>query len=127
MFEKLSRKSRVGLLIIIPLAFGIFIAIAVFYYFHPTHYCYNDRFVIGSTVDEITERYGEFDKATFSEIHPNDDPTLGDMDVGCAGYLVREERIAGFLSSRDAQYYCIYFNQAGVATRVRIVDSWIGD
>ena len=36
---------------------------AIFFYYHPTHYKYNDRFIIGNTADEIIERYGEFSQA----------------------------------------------------------------
>jgi hypothetical protein len=35
-------------------------AVCVFSFIYPTHYPYNDRFVLGSTRDEIIAKYGEF-------------------------------------------------------------------
>jgi len=49
--------------IIFILASCILIVVAficVFKYYHPTHFLYNDRFIIGNTQEKIIEKYGEF-------------------------------------------------------------------
>ena len=49
--------------IIIILVSFILIVVAlfgVFKYFRPTHFAYNDRFIVGNTQEKIEEKYGEF-------------------------------------------------------------------
>ena len=37
-------------------------SVFVFRHYYPTHYPYDDGFIIGSTEEEIVEKYGEFDR-----------------------------------------------------------------
>ena len=37
-------------------------SVFVFRHYYPTHYPYDDSFIIGSTEEEIIEKYGEFDR-----------------------------------------------------------------
>lgn len=41
--------------------------IGVYWCFHPTHYKFNDRFIIGNTKENIIEKYGEFDYSKYNE------------------------------------------------------------
>ncbi len=50
-------KKPTKLLIVVIAVFVV--AIGSFWYCHPTHYRYNDRFIIGSTIEQIEEKYGE--------------------------------------------------------------------
>ncbi len=46
-------------IIIIILVVLIIIAASVFWYCHPTHPSFNDKYVIGSTAETIIKKYGE--------------------------------------------------------------------
>ena len=59
------KKKIIIILSSVILIVAIFIC--VFKYYHPTHFAYNDRFIIGNTQEKIEERYGEF-----YNIHKND-------------------------------------------------------
>ena len=41
------------------------LSIGVYWCFHPTHYKFNDRFIIGNSKDNIIEKYGEFDYSKY--------------------------------------------------------------
>ena len=61
--SRLSKKR----FIILAIVLIVFITVGVlwikhFCATHPTHYRFNDEFVIGSTADEIQDRYGDFDR-----------------------------------------------------------------
>ena len=43
------------------------LSIGVFWYLHPTHYKFNDRFIIGNTKEKIIEKYGEFAYSKYDE------------------------------------------------------------
>ena len=43
------------------------LSIGVYWCFHPTHYKFNDRFIIGNSKDNIIEKYGEFDYSKYDE------------------------------------------------------------
>ena len=54
--ENVKKKILIGtagLILIIVFCGGMF------WYYHPTHYQFNDRFIIGSTKQEIIKKYGE--------------------------------------------------------------------
>ncbi len=79
------------------------VAIGSFWYCHPTHYRYNDRFIIGSTIEQIEEKYGAFDVADYTE---KDELYYG-------AYLVKETDEYG----NPPVYYGITFEN-GVAVSV---------
>lgn len=43
------------------------LSIGAFWYFHPTHYKFNDRFIIGNTKESILKKYGEFAYSQYDE------------------------------------------------------------
>ena len=61
---------------------------------HPTHFLYNDNFVIGNTKESIIKRYGKPTTESKNKIHYIVD------------YLI------------DPEYYCIKFNEKGIAYEV---------
>ncbi len=108
-----NRKTRKILLAVgIPLL-CLLAAVSVFFYFHPTHYRFNDRFVIGSTMEEIRARYGDFDKIGYIS---EEDPS----SIYCVSYLV-QPRQRGFLGTSKSKYYAIFLDENGIATRVEVV------
>ena len=88
------------------LALACVVAYAVFHHYHPTHYRFNDYEVIGHTVEEIIDRYGE--------------PDIPYHDVlNYMGYKVKEKRTNIFGVINPPIYYMIHFeNIDGVAIRV---------
>jgi len=104
--------------LIITLAITLLLIGGVFWYYHPTHYKYNDRFIIGSSIEEITSEYGDFDKVFYTD---SDNET-----IRSAGYLVEDEKI-GFFGTSPEKYYMILFDATGNAIKVSVeVGSWGG-
>ena len=46
---------------------ALVLSIGIYWYFHPTHYKFNDRFIIGNTKEKIIEKYGEFDYSKYND------------------------------------------------------------
>ena len=63
---------------------------------HPTHFLYNDDYVIGSTGKEIIKKYGKPTHKNKNRYH----------------YLVE--------TFFDSEYYCIMFNEEGIAYKVKM-------
>ncbi len=104
--------------IIIILAGCILIIVAfigIFKYYHPTHFAYNDRFIIGSTQDKIVEKYGEFDGAREN----------ADGDITCGIYKIRDNTHELFMGYDDSLWYEIYFEK-GIAVKVELREGEIG-
>ena len=91
------------------------LAIGVFWYYHPTYYQFNDRFVLGSTAEEITEKYGEFFVVRRNE--------AGEMF--CGVYKIRDNTPELVMSYDDSLWYEIYFEN-GIAVSVRLQEGWYG-
>ena len=90
------------------LALACVISYAVFHHYHPTHYRFNDYEVIGHTVEEIIDRYGE-----------PDIPYHGVLNY--MGYKVKDKYIDVFGIKYPPIYYNIYFeSRDGVAVRVAL-------
>ena len=90
------------------LALACVVAYAVFHHYHPTHYRFNDYEVIGHTVEEIIDRYGEPDREDF-------------VLKQCIGYKVKDKYIDFFGIKYPPIYYNIYFeSRDGVAVRVAL-------
>lgn len=60
-FVKNNKKLFVFLLSVLILIVIVFTGIKIFQYYHPTYYKFNDRFVIGNSIENIEERYGPLD------------------------------------------------------------------
>ena len=90
---------------------GLLIAIGIgaFWYCHPTHFAYNDRFVLGSTKAQIKARYGTF----YAE----------GTDV-CT-YMIRDDTPEWIMGYDNSLWYEIYFED-GVAVEVALRKGYIG-
>lgn len=84
----------VSITVIITAVFGGI----VYHHYHPTHYLFNDKFILGNTYENIVARYGKFS-----------------IDVPNHGYLVK----SGGTGSNYPVYYMINFEN-GVASEVFI-------
>ena len=89
--------------------------ICVFKYYHPTHFAYNDRFIIGNTQEKIEEKYGEF-----YCVRKNDN---GRITRGI--YMIRDNAPEWIMSYDDSLWYEIYFED-GVAVKVELREGYIG-
>lgn len=104
--------------IIIIAAIVIFIIVAfvgVFKYYHPTHFAYNDRFIIGNTQEKIEEKYGEF-----SGVRKNND-----SEITCGIYMIRDNTPELIMGYDNSLWYEIYFEE-GVAVKVKLREGYIG-
>lgn len=81
----------------------------VFWYYHPTHYKFNDRFIIGSTKQEITERYGEPYSTEESRMT----------------YMIRDNTPELIMSYDDSLWYEIYFED-GIAENIKLREGYDG-
>ena len=93
----------------------VVVSICIFKYYHPTHFAYNDRFIIGNTQEKIVEKYGEFYVA-----HKNDDG-----ETTCGIYKIRDNTPELIMSYDDSLWYEIYFEN-GKAVDVKFRDGYIG-
>ncbi len=91
------------------------LSIGIFWYYHPTYYKYNDRFIIGNTAEEIIEEYGEFSVVRRNEV--------GDMF--CGVYKIRDNTPELIMSYDNSLWYEIYFED-GIAVSVRLQEGWYG-
>ena len=111
--------------IVVAIIVGVIVAlsaaamVSMFFIEHPTHYKYNDSFVIGNTPENIAMRYGEFDKLLKNE----------DGNIFYAGYMIRDDFYARlchfFFGLDDFPIYQIYFRD-GVADKVQLSYAWLG-
>ncbi len=104
----MKKKILISVCAVVVLA----LAVGVFWYYHPTHFTFNDRFVIGSTVDEIVERYGEFYEE-FPHLEEN---------VFTGIYRIRDDSSP---SLDNSLWYEIRFED-GVAVSVELREGYIG-
>ena len=95
---------------------AVAVFIAIYHHYHPTHYLYNDSFIIGNTEENITERYGEFSKKW------EDEQT---KETTCAFYMIRDNTPELIMSYDNSLWYIIYFED-GVATKVDLMEGWYG-
>lgn len=91
-------KKRI---IIIPIIAFLLIGITLFLLSHQTYYKYNDWWVIGKSMAEIEERYGEFD-----------------IELGSRkGYFIYTDN-SWVMPDHLDHYYYIKFDENGIATEV---------
>lgn len=102
---KMNKKTIWVIAIIIIVAFTITF-IGVYWYNHPTHYLYEDRWIIGKSAVQIRERYGEFDK---------------EFGSSSKGYCVKPSRTDWWGDATWPEYYMIYFDENGKAYEVDVV------
>ena len=99
-----------AILILIIAAF-----IGVFKYYHPTHFAYNDRFIIGKTQEKIVEKYGEFYGTR----------TNNDGAITRGVYMIRDNTPELIMGYDNSLWYEIYFEE-GVAVKVKLREGYIG-
>lgn len=104
-------------ILISSVCFVAFLAfsIGVWAFYHPTHYKFNDRVIIGNTEENIVDRYGAFSKSRYNEA---DEITYG-------AYMVQDNTPELIMSYDDSLWYEIYFEN-GIAVRVRLQEGWYG-
>ena len=107
--------KRKILISVICVAVILALSIGVFCYFHPTHYKFNDRFIIGKTEEDIVERYGEFTKSHRDE--------SGEIEYGT--YMIRDNTPELIMSYDNSLWYEIYFKD-GIAAEVRLQEGLYG-
>lgn len=90
-------------------------SIGIFWYYHPTHIQFNDRFILGNTEQNIVDKYGAF----FS-ISRN---ASGEITRGV--YQIRENTPELIMSYDNSLWYEIYFLD-GIAVEVRLQEGWYG-
>ena len=93
----------------------VVVSICIFKYYHPTHFAYNDRFIIGNTQEKIIEKYGEF-----YSTQKNSD---GEINRGT--YMIRDNTPELIMSYDNSLWYEIYFED-GKAVRVNLREGYIG-
>lgn len=91
------------------------VSIGIFRYYHPTHYKFNDRFIIGKTEEDIVERYGEFTKSRRNE--------SGEITYGT--YMIRDNTPEWIMSYDNSLWYEVYFEN-GIAKKIRLQEGWYG-
>ena len=91
------------------------VSIGIFHYYHPTHYKFNDRFIIGKTEEDIAERYGEFTKSRRNE--------SGEITYGT--YMIRDDTPELIMSYDNSLWYEVYFEN-GIAKEIRLQEGWYG-
>lgn len=84
--------KKVLLIVLIILLIVLPIGAATYYYHHPTHWKYNDTFIKKSSIEQIRERYGEFD---FYET---------DSVYEIFGYKIKSNQ-----KTTDGEFYDIYY------------------
>lgn len=108
------KKKTIITSVCILILFAAFVG--MFWYSHPTHYRYNDRFVLGRGAEEITQKYGEFSKEWVNE-------DTGELTR--AFYRIRDNTPDLGMEYDDSLWYEIHFKD-GVATEVRLQHGWYG-
>jgi len=104
-------KKRKTILITSAITLSIIIIVGIYWCMHPTHYLYNDSWIIGKNETQIIDRYGAFDE--YIEI--------GFSDEFERGYLVKPVTYDPWFHDPIApEYYMIYFDENGIAYDVGI-------
>lgn len=106
-----GKRNIVGILIVLIFA----ISLCAFRYYHPTHFMYNDRFVIGNTQENIIERYGNFYGMCQDK----------DGEISCGIYMIHDNTPEMMMSYDDSLWYEIYFEN-DIAVEVKLRKGHIG-
>ena len=108
LFEVDSVKKKI-LISAVCLVFILVFCGGIFWYYHPTHHKFNDRFIIGSTRQEITEKSGE-------------PYSYGDDMMT---YMFGDNTPEWLMGYDDSLWYEIYFKD-GIAEKVDLREGYIG-
>ena len=91
------------------------LSIGIYWYFYPTCYPFNDRFIIGATEEAIVEKYGNFSTIDY----------YTDGEIYCGVYKVRDNTPELIMGYDNSLWYEIYFEN-GIAVRVRLQEGQYG-
>lgn len=117
--EKIKKRGKTVTVIIFTLLIILLITVAFVYWrSHPTHYKFEDGWVMGNNKEEIVKRYGLFDKLNYKTKNGKETDI-----IYSAGYLVKKGDFYSSLPTPE-QYYLIYFDEQGVAIDITIRDYW---
>lgn len=108
-------KKKIFIISSVCVVIALVISIAVYMHYHPTHYKFNDSFILGNTAENIIEEYGEFTGQQRNE--------SGEITYGV--YKIRDNTPELIMSYDDSLWYEIYFKN-GVAVEVRLLEGWYG-
>lgn len=106
---KFTKKKILTIAIIIIVTFT-FASIGIYWYKHPTHYLYEDDWIIGKDADQIEQRYGSYDI--------NWETIYGSL---IKGYCVKPSTTDWWGDATWPEYYMIYFDKNGKAYKVDVV------
>lgn len=84
--------------------------IGTYWHNHPTHYLYEDGWIIGKNADQIEQRYGSYD-INWETIY----------GLQIKGYCVQTSTTDRWGDATWPEYYMIYFDENGKAYKVEIV------
>jgi hypothetical protein len=112
MMNEMKRRVFLAFLVAVLLLAGV---IAAFRSACPTHFLFDDRFVLGSTQEQIVEKYGAFNSVMQNE--------NGDLVRGA--YMIHDDTPEWIMSYDDSLWYDVYFEN-GVAVEVRLREGYIG-
>ena len=87
----------------------------IFRHYHPTHYKYSDRFILGNTEENIIEKYGAFSRDFCNK--------EGERTRGV--YMIRDNTPELIMSYDNSLWYEVYFEN-GIAVEVRLQEGWYG-
>lgn len=110
--DEVKKKT---IIILTSIIFIVTTFICVFKYYHPTHFAYNDKFIIGNTQEKIIEKYGEF-----HGVYKNND---GETTRGI--YMIRDNTPEQIMSYDNSLWYEIYFED-NIAVKVKLREGYIG-
>ncbi len=95
---------------VIAVIFVLVVAsIGIFWWYHPTHASFNDRFVLGNTRDNIIDRYGQPYSTTATSLT----------------YKVKDNTPELFMSYDNSLWYVVTF-ESGVAIDVHLQEGTPG-
>ncbi len=95
--------------IILGILLLLVLAIGVFKYYHPTHYSFCDRYVIGKPIQKVIDRYGEPHSMTETTVT----------------YMVRDDTPELVMSYDNSLWYVIEVED-GVAVGVYLREGYLG-
>ena len=114
--RKSNKKQIITLFSVIAAAVLIVVTtVSLFKFNYPTYYPYKDREIIGSTPEEIKEKYGEFWSQSMDD----------SGTVTFAKYMIQENTPEWIMSYDNSIWYHIYFED-GVAVRVKLQEGHPG-
>ena len=113
---KFNKKMIVGIIIAITAILAV-IFIGIYWHNHPTHYLYEDDWIIGKNASQIEQRYGAYDI--------NSKTFYGTL---IKGYCVKSQSTDYWWGDVSwPEYYMIHFDENGKAYKVEIeVGGWGG-